>query len=72
MIPNNPKRKGGSYVVENGPSIISDNTQPNDQALLLAYSENGESFVEETQVASQGKILGQGLKVAGKWNEEQI
>ncbi|TXG70326.1 hypothetical protein EZV62_005261 [Acer yangbiense] len=49
--------------IEKGLPPMSNKTQTKDQAYTFGGSEYGESFVEETQVASQGKIVGQGISL---------
>ncbi|KAK1591628.1 hypothetical protein Q3G72_010629 [Acer saccharum] len=58
-----PARIGGSYVIGNGTSLMSDKSQSKDQSQLLGSLETHDSFVAETQITSQGKIVGQGINL---------
>ncbi|TXG70311.1 hypothetical protein EZV62_005246 [Acer yangbiense] len=57
------KRMGGPFLIEKGLPPMSNKTRYKDQAYTFGGSEYGESFVEETQVAAQGKIVGQGISL---------
>ncbi|KAK1574964.1 hypothetical protein Q3G72_001396 [Acer saccharum] len=56
-------RRRGSYALESGTPFINNSAQPKEQTNNVVNSEQCESFVEETQVALQGKTTGQGISL---------
>ncbi|KAK1589229.1 hypothetical protein Q3G72_031730 [Acer saccharum] len=57
------KRTDRPYVIENEIALLSNRNQSNEQAQVQGSLEDFESYVAETQVASQGKILDQGISL---------